>query len=96
MSTERAIPGPKEAVTVNSAASSPSRTIPVNGATAAPVAPTAPEEPEGPGSSDPSAGTGTGATDRVTWEGARSLSKMVSEVGTTANCLSGCAGKGRL
>ena len=51
VSVERAAPGPKEAVTVSSAVSSPSRTTPVKGGAA--------EAPEGPGGA-------AGATARVT------------------------------
>ena len=80
VSTERAAPGPKEAVTVNRAVSSPSRTTPVKGGAAA-----APEAPAG----------GAGATCKVTYEGGASLSATVTVVGMTANSLSGCLGNGR-
>ena len=77
---ERAAPGPKEAVTVYSVTSSPSRTIPVNSLAAA--VPDAPAAPAG----------GAGATCRVTKEGGASLSVMVKTAWETVKSVCGKAG----
>ena len=77
---ERAAPGPKEAVTVYSVTSSPSRTIPVNSlAAAVPDAPAA-------------AAGGAGATCRVTKAGGASLSAMVKTACSTVKSVCGKAG----